>query len=256
MQTTVYNEKMLDTVVKDMYSKFNEYKSLNVSYEKPHKPKTKNQLGFFFGGLCKSIREFFKDDNGIEEFTLEEVKDNLYDSCSVLNERLLKHSKKFNGETYTTFKTLSEMNVEEASMLIDAALRLIDTAPCFSGLNLHPSLRYTWIKHLDREQKKQLNEEKYPREDREYLAYVRKQPCIWCGKSNCSEPHHLKIAGESGEAFKSSDIYAIPLCHDCHIGCLHQHGAEDFKRSLNWITDFVDIKTFCKANYLRWKNKL
>lgn len=256
MQTTVYNEKMLDAIVKDMYLKFNEYKSLNVSYEKPHKPKTKNQLKYFFGGLCKSIKEFFKGDNGIEEFTLEDIKDNLYDSCSVLNERLLKQAKRFNGDRYTTPKTLSEMDIEEAGMLIDATIRLIDNSECFKGLTLHPSLRYTWIKHLDKEQIKQLSEEKYPLRDNEYLAHVRRQACIWCGRSNCSEPHHLKIAGESGEALKSSDIYAVPLCHECHIGCLHQNGVSDFKKDLAWITDYVDIKTFCKANYLRWKNKI
>lgn len=255
MQITVYNEKMLDTVVADLYSRLEKDKSLNISYDKPEKPKTKNQLGFFFGALCKSIKDFYES-QGIDTYTLNDIKENMYNGCSLVNDRLLKHARRFNGEEYTTPKRLSDMTAEEAGMLIDASIYLIDNARCFNGLILHPSIRYTWIRHLDLEQKKQLMQEKYPLRDNEYLAHIRKQACIWCGRSNMSEPHHLKIAGESGEALKSSDIYAVPLCHECHIGCLHQNGAGDFKKGLSWITDYVDIKTFCKANYLRWKNKI
>lgn len=255
MQITVYNEKMLDAVVKDLYSKFNEYKSLNISYDKPEKPKTKSQLGYFFGGICKSIKEFYEK-QGNDMFTKDEIKNNMYNGCSQLNDRLLCHQHKFNGEVYTVPKTLSNMTSEEAGMLIDASIRLIDNSNYFEGMILHPSLRYTWVRHLGKEDMNQLKFEQCPRIDKEYLAHIRKEACIWCGKSNCSEPHHLKIAGESGEAYKSPDWLTVPLCHDCHIGCLHQNGADDFKRSLSWITDYVDIKTFCKANYLRWKNKI
>lgn len=255
MQTTAYNEKMLDTIVKDMYSKFNEYKSLNISYGKPEKPKTRKQLGFFFGALCNSIKEFYES-QGIDSYSLDDIKENLYYGCSLVNDRLLRHAKRFTGADYTVPKRLSEMNLEEASILIDTSIQLIDNAKCFEGLILHPSIRYTWIRHIDYEQCITLNQEKYPQEDKEYLAFVRKQACLWCGKSNCSEPHHLRLAGESGTALKSSDIYAVPLCHDCHIGSLHQNGADDFYKSLKWMIDYIDIKSFCKANYLRWKNKI
>lgn len=255
MQTTVYNEKMLDVIVADMYKKFSEYKSLNIAYDKPFKPKTKKQLGFFFGALCNSIKNYYKG-LGDDSFTTDEIQDNLKDACSAVNDRLLKRAKKFNGEEYLTPKRLSEMSVEEASILIDLSIRVIDTSEYFKGIILHPSIRYSWVHDIDADQIRQLAQEKYPREDKDYLAYIRGQACIWCGKCNCSEPHHLKIAGESGEAYKSSDVYAIPLCHDCHIGCLHQHGVSEFKESLKWITDYIDMKSFCQANYLRWKNKL
>ena len=37
--------------------------SINLSWEKSHRPKTLSQLGFFFGGIVKAVRKHF----GIEE---------------------------------------------------------------------------------------------------------------------------------------------------------------------------------------------
>jgi len=255
MQTTAYNRKMLDKVVSDMYGRLDEFGALNVSYGKPSKPKTKSQLGYFFGALCKSVQEFYQE-NGNDQFSLENIKENFYSGCSAINSNLLEKITHFNGKEYVVPKRLSNMTVEEASLFIDTAIKLIDKARCFEGLVLHPSIRYTWVRHLGQEDIKQLDFAKLPIRDPEYLEHIRKQACLWCGVANHSEPHHLKIAGESGVALKSSDVFAIPLCHDCHIGCLHQHGVSDFMNDLKWITDYVDISTFCKANYLRWKNLL
>lgn len=254
MQTTVYNEKMLYVVVKDMYSKFNEYKSLNIDYSKPFKPKTKAQLGFFFSALCNSIKEFYEL-QGIDSYEIDDIKENLYYGCSLANERLLKKAKRFTGAEYTTPKRLSEMSVEEASMLIDTSIQLIDRAKCFEGLVLSPSIRYTWIRHLDAEQRKLLNEEKLPMRDDLYMAHVRQQACIWCGICNHSQAHHLRIDNTGGTAIKPPDYMCVPLCDNCHFE-LHAKGANKFYESLKWITDYASIQDFCKANYLRWRNKL
>ncbi|MEG0716821.1 MAG: DUF968 domain-containing protein, partial [Morganella sp. (in: enterobacteria)] len=49
----------------------------------------------------------------------------------------------------------------------------------------------------------------------EYLAWIKTQPCESCGKSS-DDPHHLIGWGQGGMATKAHDIFAIPLCRQCH----------------------------------------
>jgi len=46
-------------------------------------------------------------------------------------------------------------------------------------------------------------------EDKEYLEYIRKTPCLVCRHD--AESHHLITRGAFG-----SDYTAIPLCRRCH----------------------------------------
>lgn len=253
MQTVVYNEKQLEVIVGDMFNRFNEYKSLAISYDKPYKDKTLKQLGYFFGGLVGSIKDYYKE-NG-EEWDGEDIKENFYQACAKLDDRLKKEVRRFNGDVYEVPKRLSEMDIEEASLFIDRCIWLIDNARCFQGLTLHPSLRYTWVRHVSKDDLLEISQAKMPRLCPEYLEHTRKQACLCCGRNNVSQVHHLKLAGESGTGFKADDWLTIPLCPQCHLGELHQKGQEEFYKNLEWITKYISLVDFCRLRFLKWQMK-
>lgn len=49
-----------------------------------------------------------------------------------------------------------------------------------------------------------------------YLAWIRKQPCAWCGAAPPSEASHHPEPGHGRTAVKTSDYRVIPLCPPCH----------------------------------------
>lgn len=253
MQTVVYNEKQLEVIIGDMYNRFNEYKSLAIAYDKPFKDKSLRQLGYFFGALVGSIKDYYHEIG--EEWEVEAIKENFYQACSKLDERLVKQVRRFNGDVYEVPKRLSEMNIEEASLFIDRCVWLIDNAKCFQGLILHPSLRYTWVRHVSKDDLLEISHAKMPRLYPEYLEHTRKQACLCCGRNNVSQVHHLKLAGESGTGFKADDWLTIPLCPQCHLGELHQKGQEEFYKNLEWITKYISLVDFCRLRFLKWKMK-
>ena len=253
MKLIIYNDRQLDVLVKDLYSKFTEYNELAVSYEKPQKETTKNQLGFIFGALVDSVVDYYKSLGEI--WQIDEVKENFYQACSFLDERLKKRVTRFNGEVYDVPKRLSEMDREETSVFIEKCIYLIDHAKNFKGLYLHPSIRNTWIRHITEDDIKQLNYVNFPRSDREYLAFEHKEPCIWCGKFDNIEVHHLKELGYTGTAYKADDWLSLPLCKDCHIA-YHTKGKDIFLNDMRWITKYVSLVDFCRLRYNRWRNKL
>lgn len=55
-----------------------------------------------------------------------------------------------------------------------------------------------------------------PASDDGYLDFIRSQPCAWCGKRGCTEPHHWD--SKRGTAQKVSDYFTVPLCGPagCH----------------------------------------
>lgn len=60
------------------------------------------------------------------------------------------------------------------------------------------------------------------REEREgmsddHLALIRKLPCVTCLKVPGGEAHHLKCTGERGMSVRSTDRWALPHCHTCHM---------------------------------------
>lgn len=254
MQVIVNNRRMLDNVFKDILARYDYNNAMCISYNTIKKDKTKNQLGFFFGALVESVKEFYMA-QGIE-YSAEEIKDNFYHAVSKIDDSFCKRNRFFNGLELVVPLRLSEMDIQQASLFIDRCVYLIDNAKCFKGLILHPSVRYTWVRRIGNEDVRNIIGVKLPYECKEYLEHIRKQPCICCGRYNQSEPHHLKIAGESGTALKSGDWATIPLCHECHIGQLHKNGQRSFMRNLQYITKYVDIVDFCKICFLRWKNKM
>lgn len=66
----------------------------------------------------------------------------------------------------------------------------------------------------------------------QYLAWVRQQPCRGCGVFGVVHAHH-NIAMRFGSS-KASDLWAMPMCPDCHT-LLHsdwpaweaQHNTQD-----------------------------
>lgn len=52
-----------------------------------------------------------------------------------------------------------------------------------------------------------------------FISWVRLQPCIACGASAPSEPHHF---GKSGMGLKCSDYLTVPLC-TIHHRHWHDH---------------------------------
>lgn len=56
-----------------------------------------------------------------------------------------------------------------------------------------------------------------------YRDYIRRQPCLKCGRTPC-DPHHVSFAN-TGIGTKPPDSYCIPLCRECHTAT---HGDKFF----------------------------
>jgi hypothetical protein len=62
-----------------------------------------------------------------------------------------------------------------------------------------------------------------------YLAWIRTQPCCLCGRTNVEAAHIRTSSLEHGKEHtgmqqKSSDRWALPLCHEHHV---EQHGMNE-----------------------------
>lgn len=73
-----------------------------------------------------------------------------------------------------------------------------------------------------------------------YLAWVRTQPCSWCGNPE-SEPHHIIGIGLGGMALKADDIHTMPLCRK-HHDTVHRYSDDYQVEQLRWL-----IRTQSKA---------
>src|SRR5215468_3225407 len=49
-----------------------------------------------------------------------------------------------------------------------------------------------------------------------HLAFVRRLPCVACGKAAPSDAAHVRTGTDSGTGMKPSDRFAVPLCTACH----------------------------------------
>ena len=243
MKTIIYNDKMLDTVFSEMYRMFNEYKELSVEFGKPYKDHSLRQLGFFWGAIVDSVIDFYHQ-QGIK-YSPDEVKTNFYQAIAPR-----KTITQFNGKQYETWKSISEMSLEEMSEFIDKSIWLCDNARAFQGLILHPSIRYTFIRHIGQNELRSIDTGKFPRKCPEYLEHIRKQACICCGRFGC-EAHHLKETGKSGVAYKVDDWETVPLCNSCHRE-YHIKGKQEFMENLKWITKYLSLEDFCVVNFNRW----
>ena len=243
MQITIHNEKMLNVFFSELYRFFLENKEVNVRWEKPFKQKTKKQISFYFGAIVDSVIDFYHQ-QGIK-YSPDEVKTNFYQAIAPK-----KTITQFNGKQYETWKSISEMSLEEMSEFIDKSIWLCDNARAFQGLILHPSIRYTFIRHIGQNELRSINTGKFPRKCPEYLEHIRKQAFICCGRFGC-EAHHLKESGKSGVAYKADDWETVPLCNSCHRE-YHIKGKQEFMENMKWITKYLSIEDFCMVNFNRW----
>jgi hypothetical protein len=53
-----------------------------------------------------------------------------------------------------------------------------------------------------------------PLRDPAYLAWLRKLPCVVCGRGPCEAAHQRLLGGGAGS--KPDDRYTLPYCYDCH----------------------------------------
>lgn len=58
------------------------------------------------------------------------------------------------------------------------------------------------------------------RKNPEYLSFIRKQPCLFCGAD--AEPHHVRSRlhtppkWRGGTGLKPYDYACLPVCRSCH----------------------------------------
>ncbi len=78
--------------------------------------------------------------------------------------------------------------------------------------------------------------EKRPGNDPAYLALIRKLPCCVQDEECCGniEAHHLKATGERGAGMRSSDKWAVPLCHEHHINGVERIGS---RKEISWFRE-------------------
>jgi hypothetical protein len=50
----------------------------------------------------------------------------------------------------------------------------------------------------------------------QHLAFVRRLPCVACGKVAPSHAAHVRTGTDGGTGMKPGDRYAVPLCTACH----------------------------------------
>ena len=50
----------------------------------------------------------------------------------------------------------------------------------------------------------------------QHVAFVRRIPCLTCGKAAPSEAAHVRTGTDGGVGVKPGDRYAVPLCAACH----------------------------------------
>ncbi|MFA7658784.1 MAG: hypothetical protein WCY19_05065 [Candidatus Gastranaerophilaceae bacterium] len=247
MNFTVSNRAYLKNVLNHFLANYNDGKIYRIFFEEINDTKTRDQLGYIFGGLFKAIKIFFA--NLGHDFSVKLIKEWIYDEVGVSELSYLP-----NGKQKEVIKTLSQMNKKEASEFINKVLFFIDESEALQDLVLPPELRYCWTLHVDLTDIENVYTD--PRwweeheKDKQFLGYQAQQTCIRCGKKSV-QVHHIQKG--SGYAKKNPDWFTIPVCYECHIEHLHSDVAEgNFLKEIKPIIGNLDIQDFCRINYNRW----
>lgn len=249
MKCVITNLEQLDICKKDIESLLLAEKKVNVSYEISHKPKSSQQIGFIFAALINGIAEYFQECGF--NVDSEDVRYHLYEEVAEVVPEMVVDKQLFGNKP--RIKHIGEMDRELCSKFIDGIFTVIDSKPIYSGLMLHPSVYFNYLFHLDPEEIKMAQQTVLPERDEEYLAYIHNQPCMVCGIQHRSHAHHAKLLNYVTNSKKTPDWTAISLCQTHHLGGAHQQGHNWLVEKLKWLP--VDLETFCRINYIRWKNK-
>lgn len=244
MKSIIYNDKMWENHRAEIDKMVADGVRVNLSYEKAHKPKTKEQMGFLFAALMNQCKDFFEscgynvDDKDVRYYFYEKVSQflpEIVSDCGLFGKKQrIKHLDEYDRETMAKF--------------IDGVFQVIDFDPLLAGIQLTPDCFYNFIYHISVDDIKTAQMADLPERDPEYLEYIRTKPCILCGIQHRSEAHHCKIKGMDAMGKKTPDWCAMPLCHRCHLGIAHGTG---FKERMGWIP--IEMVDFLRLCYLKWK---
>lgn len=244
MKCVVRNPEMWENCKVEIEELLRQGKYINLSYEKAHKPKTKEQLGFVFGALIGQCVDFLEEcgyvvsTNNVKEYFYNKVSEILPD---IVEENFLLPEK-------PTIKHFGDCDRELMAKFIDCMFVVIENDPRFDGIMLSPDTFYNWAFHLTPDDIKTAQTMNLKERDENYLEYLRERPCIICGIQHRSEAHHLKDMRLCGLSQKAPDWAAMPLCHRCHMKIAHGEG---FKERMSWIP--IDIVDFLRICYFRYK---
>ena len=85
------------------------------------------------------------------------------------------------------------------------------------------------------------------RKNPDYLDRLRELPCAVCGHHAPSNAHHLiGVGGLSGMGLKAPDLFAMPVCFECHAN-IHDHRG-------SWFVDQAEalVETLAVAYKEGW----
>lgn len=241
MQITAYNATQIDAAIIKATDILNKKNAVEITINNPSKHKTIKQLGFIFGGLIKALCNHHHEQEG-EYVSIEHMKTHLYDVFKY-NDNVQIFGRKTQVKKYT----LSKMSKKQAATFINDVLRYCEFVGCF----LPPDLHYSWLRTIDDGIIDQILSQKDIERSKEYLSYLRTQPCIVCGKTTC-QPHHVRN-DNAGLAYKPPDCYCVPLCYN-HHDRIHKSPAE-VENNIKWLVDKMELKTFAKILFYRWYSK-
>lgn len=77
-----------------------------------------------------------------------------------------------------------------------------------------------------------MNFKKVTPRDPAYLAWIRTQKCVFCGRQDNIQAHHTE---SGGMAIKGSDYSSIPVCAIHHADIHHNGG----KSAINHLRDII-----------------
>lgn len=242
MQLTITNEAYRETIFDDIRKipKF----PYRIIYEPIKQMKTKDQLGFIFGGLFNVLRVYFYETQG-ETWTVDDIKTMLYHEVGIFQTKQYP-----NGMEYTNPITLSVMDKDQASEFISKVINWIESLDpvCI----LPPDLRNCWLLHVSEDDNEEIKHFNFPERDEYYLRYQRTLSCLYSGKYGYIDAHHVREEHYAGLSQKPPDWFTIPLLHEYHM-LGHTQGFKDIINGLHLYG--FDIETYCKLAYMRWYNK-
>lgn len=202
--------------------------------------KSKRQLGFLWACLFSEIVQWYNELEARKEGFLlntDDIKQMFYAEFGISEPDQYPNGVPF---MRAVKPTLSKMSHGEASNFIENILNFCDV----EQIRLTPPARYMWLKYVNENEVEFIDVSKFNKEDHDFLRYIRKQPCLQCGKYDRIEAHHLTGAG-MGQ--KNPDWQTIPLCREHHdkvqryeIEATAPHG--------------YSILEFCKLNFWKWLN--